>query len=153
MNAREIFDRLLALPVPRRLQPFFTAHREKLLYLFFGGISFLLSMGSYAVCLNLFCLRPIAATLLSWIVTVAFVYASNRRWVFRAERKRGAKRRRQILAFYAGRTVTLLAEETIMAVFAIYLGLPGIPVKAAAQVIAILLNYIISKKLIFNGQR
>ena len=54
MNAREIFDRLLALPVPRRLQPFFTAHREKLLYLFFGGISFLLSMGSYAVCLNLF---------------------------------------------------------------------------------------------------
>ena len=93
MNAREIFDRLLALPVPRRLHPFFTAHREKLLYLFFGGISFLLNMGSYAVFLNLFFLHPLAATLLSWIVTLAFVYASNRRWVFRAERKRGAERR------------------------------------------------------------
>lgn len=153
MNAREIFDRLLALPVPRRLQSFVTAHREKLLYLFFGGISFLLNMGSYAVCLNLFSLHPLAATLLSWIVTVAFVYATNRRWVFRAERKRGAERRRRIVAFYAGRTATLLAEEAIMAVFAVSLGLPGIPVKAAAQVIVILLNYIISKKLIFKKPR
>lgn len=153
MNARDIFDRLLAMSLLQRLQPFFTAHREKLLYLFFGGISFLLSVGSYAVFLNLFSLHALAANFLSWIVTVAFVYATNRRWVFQAEPKRGAELRRQILAFYAGRTATLLVEEGVITVFTICLGVPGIPVKVFAQVIVILLNYIISKKLIFKGQR
>ena len=153
MNARDIFDRLLALPFLRRLQPFVSAHREKLLYLFFGGTSFLLNVGSYTVFFNLFSLHALAATLLSWLVTVAFVYATNRRWVFRAEPKRGAALRRQILSFYAGRIATLVVEEAIMAIFAVCLGLPGVPVKGAAQVIVIALNYIISKKLIFKGQR
>lgn len=139
--------------VPQRFQPFFAAYREKLLYLFFGGISFLISVGSYAVFLRAFSLNALASNILSWILTVAFVYVTNRRWVFESEQKRGAELRRQILAFYAGRLATLFAEEAVIAVFDMYLAFPSMPVKVFAQIIVILLNYIISKKLVFKEQR
>ena len=126
---------------------------EKLRYLFFGGVSFLLNLGCYAVFADGLSLHALTANLLAWILTVAFVYITNRKWVFGDERKRGAELIRQILAFYAGRTVTLFAEEAIVWFFAVYLGIPGMAVKAAAQFIVILLNYIISKKFIFRGRR
>lgn len=149
----DIFDQLMTLPVLRWFQPFFTAYREQLLYLFFGGLSFLLSVSSYAVFQISFSLDELTANLLSWLVTVAFVYVTNRRWVFGGEEKQGAKLGRQIFAFYVGRIGTLLVEEAILAVFAVALALPGVPVKAAAQIVVILLNYIISKKWIFKERR
>lgn len=149
---KDIFDRLMTLPVLRWFQPFFAAHREKLLYLFFGGLTFLLSVGSYAVFLNAFpLLNELVANFFSWILAVAFAYATNQRWVFKSERKRGAELCRQILLFYAGRIVTLLVEEAIIAVFAVSLAFPDIPVKVFAQFIVILLNYVISTKLIFKA--
>lgn len=150
---KNIFDYLIMLLVPGRLQPFFAARKETLLYLFFGGLSFLLSVGTCALFLNVFSLNALAANLLSWLLTTAFVYVTNQRWVFEGERKRGTELGRQILAFYAGRMLTLLVEEAILAVFAVYLKFPGIPVKAFAQIIVILLNYIISKRLVFKKQK
>ena len=155
MNSRteDVFDRLMKLPVLCRFQPFFGARRVKLLYLFFGALSFLLNTGSYGVFLHIFSIHALAANILSWVLTVAFVYETNRRWVFEAEQKHGTTLRKQVLSFYAGRIVTLLAEETIMAVLTVYLRFPGIPVKVFAQIVVILLNYFISKKFIFRKQR
>lgn len=150
---KSIFNYLIKLLIPRRFQSFFTARKETLLYLFFGGLSFLLSVGTCALFLNIFSLNALTANLLSWLLTTAFVYVTNRRWVFEGERKRGTELGRQILAFYVGRTFTLLVEEAILAVLAVYLGFPGIPVKVFAQFVVILLNYIISKRLIFKKQR
>lgn len=150
---KDIFDRLMTLPVLRLFQPFYAAHREGLLYLFFGGLTFLLSVVSYAVFQVVFALNILVANLLSWVLAVAFAYATNQRWVFRGKQKQGTELGRQILAFYAGRVATLVVEEGIIAVFAVFLAFPGIPVKIAAQVIVILLNYVISKKLIFKEER
>lgn len=150
---KNIFDHLITLLIPRRFQPFLAARKETLLYLFFGGLSFLLSVGTCALFLNVFFLNALTANLLSWLLTTAFVYVTNQRWVFEDKTKQGAELGRQILAFYAGRTFTLLVEEAILAVFAVYLKFPGILVKVFAQIIVILLNYIISKRLVFKKQK
>ena len=44
---RDIFDRLLALPVLRVFAPFYNRHREVLLYLFFGVLTTAISWGSF----------------------------------------------------------------------------------------------------------
>lgn len=146
----DIFDRLMTLPVLRLFQPFFAAHREGLLYLFFGGLAFLLSVATYALFQEGLSLNELVANLLSWIICVAFAFVTNQTWVFRGEGTRTTSLIQRLLAFYAGRIATLLVEEAILAVFAIALALPGIPVKVAAQVVVILLNYVISKMFIFK---
>lgn len=148
----DAYVRLITSLVPQRFQPFFAAYREKLLYLFFGGLSFLLSVGSYAMFLYFFSFCELTATPLSWLLTTAFVFASNRRWVFGTKPKHGAELRRQVFAFYAGRLSTLFVEEAVIAVFVTWLGFPGVLVKIFAQFIVILLNYFFSKKFIFIDQ-
>ena len=39
---KDIFDRLMHLPVLNIFEPFYKKHKEVLMYLFFGGITFFL---------------------------------------------------------------------------------------------------------------
>ena len=45
---KDIFDRIMELPVLRIFNPFYKKNKEILLYLFFGGLTFLVSIISYA---------------------------------------------------------------------------------------------------------
>ena len=49
MRDKDIFDRIMELPVIRIFNPIYTRYKEMLLYLFFGGLSFLVSIGTYAL--------------------------------------------------------------------------------------------------------
>ena len=45
---KDIFDRLMHLPVLNIFEPFYKKHKEVLMYLFFGGITFFLNIALYA---------------------------------------------------------------------------------------------------------
>ena len=57
---------------------------------------------------------------------------------------------KQMAAFFGGRIITLVVEEVILLVFISILGFNSMIVKIVAQIIVILLNYIISKLIIFK---
>ena len=57
---------------------------------------------------------------------------------------------KQMAAFFGGRIITLVVEEVILLVFISILGFDSMIVKIVAQIIVILLNYIISKLIIFK---
>ena len=57
-----------------------------------------------------------------------------------------------MVAFYGGRVVTLVVEEVILLVFITLLHFQSMLVKVVAQVIVIVLNYVISKLVIFNKE-
>ena len=46
---KDIFDKTMELPILRILNSFYKKNKELLLYLFFGGLTFLVSISSYAV--------------------------------------------------------------------------------------------------------
>ena len=52
--------------------------------------------------------------------------------------------------FFGGRLFTLVVEEAILAVFITWLGFNSMAVKLIAQVVVIVLNYIISKLIVFK---
>ena len=45
----DVFDRLMRLPLLNLLEPFYRAHKQALLYLFFGALTFFVSIASYAL--------------------------------------------------------------------------------------------------------
>ena len=149
-NKKDIFDRIMYLPGIRIFQPIYINHKEVLLYLIFGGLTFLVSIGTYAF-FNVKCgINELIANFLSWIAAVLFAYITNRVWVFQS-RASGAKELiREIMSFFGGRVFTLLVEEVILLIFITVLGLNSMLVKVAAQIIVIILNYIISKKIVFR---
>lgn len=151
-SKKDIFDRIMELPVLRIVNPFYKKNKEILLYLFFGGLTFLVSISSYAVFNIRIGWNALTANIASWILAVAFAYVTNRIWVFTssADSKRGIAR--EVVSFVSGRIVTLVIEELILLVFVTALEMNNILVKIIAQMVVIALNYVISKLVVFKSK-
>ena len=121
-----------------------------LLYLFFGGLSFIVSIATYALFNVEMGINELIANILSWIITVMFAFLTNRVWVFQSPTEGVNAFIRQMMVFYSGRVITLVIEEVILLVFITLLGFNSMAVKIVAQVIVILLNYVISKLVVFR---
>ena len=149
----KVFDKLMELPILRIFNPFYKKYKEMLLYLFFGGLSFIVSIATYA-CFNVgMGINELIANILSWIITVMFAFLTNRVWVFQAPTHTITEFLRQMLSFFGGRVVTLVIEEIILLVFITWLGFNSMVVKVIAQVIVIVLNYVISKFWVFTDKK
>lgn len=152
MQEKDIFDRIMELPVLRIVNPFYKKNKEILLYLFFGGLTFLVSISSYAVFNIRIGWNALTANIASWILAVAFAYVTNRAWVFESSTDRGSNLIKEITGFVGGRIATLVIEELILFIFITGLEMNSILIKIVAQVIVITLNYVISK-LVFRPQK
>ena len=146
----DIFDRLMHLPVLRIFEPFYKKHKEVLLYLLFGGLTTVVSIVTFALFIALG-INELIANVLSWILAVLFAYVTNRTWVFSSDAETKGAVIREMISFFGGRLATLLVEEAILAVFITWLGFPAMWVKVVAQVVVIVLNYVVSKFFVFKG--
>ena len=147
---KDIFDKLMELPILRIFNPFYKKYKELLLYLFFGGLSFIVSIATYALFNVGMNINELIANVLSWSITVMFAFLTNRVWVFQSTTNGVAEFVKQMLVFYSGRVITLVVEEVILLVFITWLGFNSMLIKVIAQVIVILLNYVISKLVVFR---
>ena len=145
--SQDIFDKIMRLPVLRRFYGPYEKHKEVLLYVFFGGLATVVSIGTFLLFDAV--MNELIANVLSWVITVGFAYWTNRTWVFRSE-VRGKGVWKELTTFYTGRLLTLGIEELILLVFVTILRGNTAIVKIVAQVIVLVGNYIISKLLIFR---
>lgn len=143
----DIFDRIMALPLLSKFAPFYKKHKSVLLYLLFGGLTTVVSIGTYALFLPV--VSPLIANIISWVAAVTFAYVTNRTWVF-ASKEKGLAIIQEAFAFYGGRVFTLGLEEAVLYVFITLLFFPPLTVKVFAQVIVLILNYVISKLFVFK---
>lgn len=146
---KDIFDKLMSLPILNIFEPFYQKNKEILLYLFFGGLTFIVSIASYVFFDVIFSMNELVANVLSWILAVSFAYVTNRIWVFDASTTTMREFLKQIISFFGGRVATLVIEELILLVFVTLMQFPSVPVKVVAQIMVIVLNYIISKLFVF----
>lgn len=147
---RDIFDKIMTLPVLNIFEPFYKKNKEMLLYLFFGGLTFVIGIASYIFFYVVLFMNELVANIFSWILAVSFAYVTNKIWVFDAPTHTVKEFLMQMISFFGGRVATLVIEELILLIFVTWLVFPSVPVKVVAQVIVIVLNYVISKCFIFD---
>lgn len=87
------------------------------------------------------------ANIISWLASVTFAYFTNRKFVFKVKNKSNIK---ECLNFYISRISTLLIDMIIMYIFVSILKFDNKIVKLVAQVVIIILNYILSKFIVFK---
>ncbi|MDC7292955.1 MULTISPECIES: GtrA family protein [unclassified Butyrivibrio] len=147
---KDIFDRIMSLPVLNIFEPFYTKHKEGLMYLFFGGLAFFLSIFLFWFMDSVLHMNAVLNNTIDWIICVAFQFFTNRTWVFDGHVETKGEFLKQAGSFTAGRLFTLVVEDIIILVFINMLGFPSMPVKLAATFIVIALNYVISKLIVFK---
>lgn len=121
-------------------------HRELVVYLICGFLTFVVSMVVYALLSEIFRINVLVANIITWIIAVYFAFSVNRKFVF----KSNGNFTSELIQFYLGRVVTLVVEQAMLYIFIIRLMFNNMTIKSIAQVVIIILNYIISKFIVFK---
>lgn len=133
----------------QKLKELFAKYKELIMYGIFGvgttvvdfGISYLL----YPTEINIHVIHVIA-----WISAVTFAYVTNRIYVFESKTRGFSAVLTEIISFAGSRLLTLLLQETIVWVLFDKMGLSEYIVKIPAAVLVVILNYVISKLIVFG---
>ena len=96
----DIWDRIMQLPVLRIFEPLYARNKEILLYLFFGGITVVLSVSIYAIQTQCMKINALVANAAAWIICVIFQFFTN--WHEKCLGPCIDFRQREILSFSRG---------------------------------------------------
>lgn len=155
----DIFDRIMSIGVLKKFEPTYKKHKEMLLYCFFGLLTTVVSFVFLLLPQHLLMLAGMSekasvspSNVISWIFAVTFAYVTNRIWVFdhTAETKKGIFA--EAFSFYSGRFLTLIVETAMMQFGVSILGITTFIMKIHASIVVFILNYIISKVIIFKDK-
>ena len=130
----------------------FRKYREQILYLFFGGLTTVLSVSLFWLFTGPLSMDPLIANVIDWVVCVLFAYLTNRTWVFESNTKEPGGVIKEMSAFFLGRVGTLLMEEIVLWIGISLLKIHPLPVKIAGQVLVVIGNYVISKWFVFRKE-
>ena len=128
----------------------FRKYQDVISYLFFGGCSTAVDVLSFGFFSRIVRMGTVASASVSWIITVLFVYVTNRTWVFHSDAQGAGEIFREFAYFMACRLATGLLDVTIMWFSVDVMGLNGLVMKFVSNVIVIVLNFVASKLIIFK---
>ncbi len=165
------------------MQKLWEKYREIVMYLIFGVLTTVVGFGTYFILLTVaerglhitpdqpayHAVRAVAQVL-QWVLAVLFAYVTNKRFVFRAQK---ANEVRRLTEFFAARLFSLGADSLVTfgtvfllahlnyATFQHDLGFLPFTVtfsadlwgKLAAAVVVIILNYVLSKFIVFKKSK
>ena len=123
-------------------------HREIILYIFFGGLTTLVSAVFYFLASWGLGASAWLSSIISWVFAVSFAFVTNKLFVFQSKQKEGAAR--QAVLFFVARLASLFINTAIMLIFVDLLAFNEPIVFVAGQVVVLIFNYIASKFLIFK---
>lgn len=142
-------------------------NREVLSYLLFGALTTVVSVATFWLPDRLFAAvgypgvvhyltsssknyAYMEANVISWICAVAFAFVTNKLFVFESRSKQRGVVLRELASFVGGRLTTLFVDLGLMFVLVTLAGMREIFAKILVQFIIVLLNYIISKWIVFR---
>lgn len=142
----------------KKIKELYKKYEEVINYLVVGGLTTLVAIGSKLLLLwtvldqkNGFQLQ--VAELISWFLAVVFAYFTNKAFVFKSKVK-GKEMVKEALNFAGGRVFTQVIQMFVMWLFVTHFGLNTntwvLVFTLICQVMQIVLNYLISKLIVFK---
>ena len=138
----------------KKVKGIYRKYRELINYLLVGGLTTVVSLGVYYVCVftvlnphNAIQLQ--IANLASWFLAVAVSFFLNKKFVFE---RRSHSTIKEVFYFYGARLFALVVDILCMYLFVIILRINDKLAKIIVQIIITVLNYVLSKFFVFKKQ-
>ena len=121
--------------------------RELFLYMFFGVLTTLVNIAVYLFFTRLLGVNYLISNILAWTLSVLFAYVTNRIWVFESRNNDILK---EMALFFAGRIFSGVVDTGLMWLLIDVLFVGDAISKIIVQVIVVVLNYVLSKAVVFK---
>ena len=133
----------------------FCKYEEIIAYLFWGGCTTLVNWGTYSIVVKWSGVIT-AANIISWLFATTFAYLTNKIWVFHSRSWEPQDIIKEFGKFVSARALTGVLEIVLVPLL-VSLGLDqqiggikGSVSKVLVSIVVVLLNYIVSKSIVFR---
>lgn len=130
----------------------FEKYKALILYGIFGVTTTIINVVSYALML-LIGINVQVSVVVSWLLAVIVAYLTNRVWVFNSGASTNIELLREFISFMLARLATLIVEMLIIWFGVQLLDQDPIIWKIIDNIVVIILNYVISKLIVFKNTR
>lgn len=135
-----------------RIRKLIEKYYDVLAYLFFGVLTTAVNYIVYLPCYNILQLSAAVSNTIAWVFAVAFAYLTNKPFVFRSHDWSAKTVVPELSKFVGGRVASGAAETAIIFLTVDWLHWNGNIMKLVTSVLVVIMNYIISKLLVFKNK-
>lgn len=132
-----------------KIKELFYKYKEGILYLFFGGLTTVISVVLIYV-LDRAGIIGVKARIISDFICICFAYVTNKIWVFESKCSNFKELVKEIISFFSARALTTLLSVVISFIFVDMLHYNNLIVQYSTSIIVTILNYVFSKLLVFK---
>ncbi|MBD5134073.1 MAG: GtrA family protein [Clostridiales bacterium] len=125
-------------------------HRELVSYLFWGVMTTAVNYAAYTLLTEGIHVYYLTSTVIAWAISVLFAYFVNKLFVFQSRDWAWRVALRELWQMVAARLFSLGLEMAIMWLFVDMMYCNHLVVKLAANVVVVIVNYVLSKFIIFK---
>lgn len=133
-----------------KIKELWTKHYEIICYGIFGVLTTIINYLSYIVCTRLFNLEALISNLIAWVLSVIFAFITNKLIVFHSKEFTLNILLKEGISFLLARVFSLLLDMLILYVMFDLMGINDLIVKIIANIVVIIVNYVLSKFMIFK---
>lgn len=123
---------------------------EMILYIVFGVLTTLINIAAFQLASGPLHWSWQAANIFAWVLAVAFAFITNKLYVFRSKSFAASVVWKELFEFLGARLLSLGVDYLCMWVLIDLCGWNGLLAKIADNVIVIIINYALSKLVIFK---
>lgn len=135
-----------------KIRELFLRYYDLIMYLVFGVMTTAVNYLVYLPCYNLFGLSASVSNMISWVVSVAFAFLTNKPFVFRSHDWSAKVVWPELVKFVGCRVGSGVMETVILFVTVDTLRWNGNIWKLVTSVLVVVVNYVGSKLLVFRNK-
>jgi putative flippase GtrA len=126
---------------------------EIVMYLLFGVLTTVINILCYVFLREYLHIEYILSTTIAWLISVVFAFLTNKKYVFKSNFTELDAVIQEFFSFTFFRVVSLGMDLGIMVVLVEIIKIDDFIAKIAANIVVVIMNYIVSKYVVFRTKR
>jgi len=122
-------------------------YKEIIMYLIFGTLTTAVNIVVYYLFSNIIHINYLFSNAVAWFLSVLFAYVTNRKYVFDSKNNQIIK---EAISFFGSRLATGIMDMVLMWFLVNFNIVNDVVAKVVVNVIVVILNYILSKLVVFK---
>lgn len=138
----------------KKIKRLYIKYKEIINYLIFGVLTTAVKFLTYLLFTRIFIWDEVVSSALSWICAVTFAYITNKIFVFNSKTETIIKTLKEIILFFSARILSgICCDVGTFALFVRVFKINDIIATIITQIMVVVMNYILSKLIIFKKKK
>lgn len=135
----------------KKIKELYIKYKEIINYIIFGGLTTVTNFVVYFICTKIFSIDEVISNGIAWFISVLFAYITNKIFVFESKKSGFKEIVVEMTSFFLARILSgICCDVGTFALMVKVLAINDVVAKIVTQVMVIVMNYVLSKLVIFK---